>query len=165
MNYTAQDAEDWSRFWRSEVGGTPPAIPTVERQLNITQKEQLRGWDSGRLHQRLFASRKPEGMPAETFAHHLTGAYVPEDIPVLREFGYEAKAQELEAQVREAERIIMENKIAESAQRNAENEKRLAAWQKLTPQQKLAAAGPLPPEVIARNRAQFGLTGKPSWEQ
>ena len=59
----------------------------------------------------------------------------------------------------------MENKIAESAQRNAENEKRLAAWQKLTPQQKLAAAGPLPPEVIARNRAQFGLTGKPSWEQ
>ena len=82
MNYTAQDAEDWSRFWRSEVGGTPPAIPTDERQLNITQKEQLRGWDSGRLHQRLFASRKPEGMPAETFAHHLTGAYVPEDIPV-----------------------------------------------------------------------------------
>ena len=107
MNYTAQDAEDWSRFWRAEVGGTPPAIPTDERQLNITQKEQLRGWDSGRLHQRLFASRKPEGMPAETFAHHLTGAYVPEDIPVLRQFGYEAKAQELEAQVREAERIIM----------------------------------------------------------
>ena len=51
MNYTAQDAEDWSRFWRSEVGGTPPAIPTDERQLNITQKEQLRGWDSGKLHQ------------------------------------------------------------------------------------------------------------------
>ena len=49
----------------------------------------------------------------------------------------------------------MENKIAESAQRNAENEKRLVAWQKPTPQQKLAAAGPLPPEVIARNRAQF----------
>ena len=47
--------------------------------------------------------------------------------------GWTAKASELKAQVAEAEKQILEKKIAESKARNDERDRRLAEYQKLDP--------------------------------
>ena len=67
---------------------------------------------------------------------------------------------ELKAQVREAEKQILEKKIAESKARNDERDRKLAEYQKLDPMQKLAMNQPSP-EALAQARRELGITGEP----
>ena len=69
---------------------------------------------------------------------------------------------ELKAQVAEAEKQILEKKIAEAQARNAERDRKLAEYQKLDPMQKLAM-NPPSPEAIAQARQEWGITGEPTY--
>ena len=73
-----------------------------------------------------------------------------------------AKASELKAQVAEAEKQILEKKIAEAKARNDERDRKLAEYQKLDPMQKLAM-NPPSPESIAQARKEWGITGEPTY--
>ena len=68
----------------------------------------------------------------------------------------------MKAQVAEAERQILEKKIAESAARNAERDRKLEAYKNLDPMQKLAM-NPPSPAAIAQAREQWGITGEPTY--
>ena len=75
---------------------------------------------------------------------------------------FSRKASELRAQLAEAEKQILEKKIAESKARNDERDRRLAEYQKLDPMQKLAMHQPSP-EAIAQARREWGITGEPTF--
>ena len=68
----------------------------------------------------------------------------------------------MRAQVAEPERIILERKVAEAAERNAERDKKLEAYKNLDPMQKLAM-NPPSPEAIAQARQEWGITGEPTY--
>ena len=68
----------------------------------------------------------------------------------------------MRAQLAEAEKQILEKKIAESKARNDERDRRLAEYQKLNPMQKLAMHQPSP-EAIAQARREWGITGEPTF--
>ena len=68
----------------------------------------------------------------------------------------------MRAQVAEAERIILERKVAEAAERNAERDRKLEAYKNLDPMQKLAM-NPPSPAAIAQAREQWGITGEPTY--
>jgi len=68
----------------------------------------------------------------------------------------------LKAQVAEAEKQILEKKIAEAQARNAERDKKLEAYKNLDPMAKLAM-NPPSPEAIAQARQEWGITGEPTY--
>ena len=68
----------------------------------------------------------------------------------------------MKAQVAEAEKQILEKKIAEAQARNAERDKKLEAYKNLDPMAKLAM-NPPSPEAIAQARQEWGITGEPTY--
>ena len=107
------------------------------------------------LYQNLFRSSY-ESMPADTATRLRANSCWVEDIPILREHGWEHKANELQAEVDEGTRMIMEKKIAESQAKQKADQERIRAYQELP-----LAAKPLDPEAIAQARRQWGITGQP----
>ena len=73
-----------------------------------------------------------------------------------------AKASELKAQVAEAEKQILEKKIAEAKARNDERDRKLAEYQKLDPMQKLAM-NPPSQQAIEQARRKWNITGEPAF--
>ena len=66
----------------------------------------------------------------------------------------------MKAQVAEAEKQILEKKIAEAKARNEERDRKLAEYNKLSPYQKMAM-NPPSPKAIAQARKEWGITGEP----
>ena len=69
---------------------------------------------------------------------------------------------ELKAQVAEAEKQILEKKIAEAKARNDERDKRLEAYKNLDPMQKLAM-NPPSQQAIEQARREWNITGEPTF--
>ena len=101
-------------------------------------------------------------LPCDTANRLRNGNLWIEDIEILDKHGWTAKASELKAQVAEAEKQILEKKIAEAKQRNAERDKRLEAYKNLDPMQKLAM-NPPSEAAIQQARQQWGITGEPTY--
>ena len=68
----------------------------------------------------------------------------------------------MKAQVAEAEKQILEKKIAEAQARNAERDKRLEAYKNLDPMQKLAM-NPPSEAAIQQARREWNITGEPTF--
>ena len=85
-----------------------------------------------------------------------------EDIAVLDKHGWTAKASELKAQVAEAEKQILEKKIAEAKAKNDERDRRQQAYNQLSPEQKMALHPPSEAS-IQQARRQWNITGEPTY--
>ena len=85
-----------------------------------------------------------------------------EDIEVLDKHGWTARANELKAQVKEAEKQILEKKIAEAKQRNDERDRKLAEYHKLDQMQKLTI-NPHFEVSIQQARREWNITGEPTF--
>ena len=85
-----------------------------------------------------------------------------EDIAILDKHGWTAKASELKAQVAEAEKQILEKKIAEAKARNDERDKKLEAYKNLDPMAKLAM-NPPSAQAVEQARREWNITGEPTF--
>ena len=101
-------------------------------------------------------------LPFDTANRLRNGNLWIEDIDVLDKHGWTAKASELKAQVAEAEKQILEKKIAEAKARNDERDRKLAEYQKLDPMQKLAM-NPPSEAAIQQARREWNITGEPTF--
>ena len=68
----------------------------------------------------------------------------------------------MKAQVAEAEKQILEKKIAEAKARNDERDRKLAEYNKLDPMAKMAMNQPSP-QAVEQARREWGITGEPTF--
>ena len=101
-------------------------------------------------------------IPFDTASRLRNGNLWIEDIEVLEQHGWTAKASEMRAQVAEAEKQILEKKIAEAKAKNDERDRRQQAYNQLSPQQKMAM-NPPSEASIAQARRAWNITGEPTY--
>ena len=130
----------------------------------MTELEQLRIYDGGRLYQNLFRTSVDSGkLPADLEKRLRENSLWVEDESRLREFGWENEANKiLQARI-QFEKEQIDKATAESAARTAKREQEMEAYRNLDPMAKLAM-NPPSAEAVARTRAQWGITGKAEWE-
>ena len=152
MDLTAHYQTEFSSFWSKAFPNKPcPALPKSKEDLGLMEQLALQN-ENPILYQNLFRSGF-ESMPADTATRLREDRCWREDIPILREHGWEHKANQLEEQVTEAQRLILEKQILESQER-----------QKVQQQQRESInpyTQPLSPETIARTRREWGISGEP----
>ena len=152
-------------FWNSNFNSPCPPLPKKTSDLNLTELEQLRIYDGGKLYQNLFRTSLDSGkLPADLEKRLRENRIWVEDENRLREHGWEAAANEiLEAKVK-FQKDQLDKATAESAARTAQREKELEAYKNLDPMAKLAM-NPPSQEAIMRARQQWGISGKADWEK
>ena len=152
-------------FWTSNFSTPCPPLPQSPSDLNVTQLEQLRIYDGGKLYQNLFRTGLDSGkLPADLEKRLRENRIWVEDEGRLREFGWEHEANEIRNARIKFEKDQLDKKTAESAARVAKREQELEAYRRLDPMTKLAMNQPSP-ESIARARAEWGITGLNEWEK
>ena len=112
------------------------------------------------LFQNLF--REDYNIPSDTASRLRNGNLWIEDIEVLEQHGWTAKASEMRAQVAEAEKLILENKIVESKAKNDGRDRKQQAYNQLSPQQKMAL-NPPSEASIQQARREWNITGEPTY--
>ena len=151
-------------FWTSNFSTTCPPLPQKTSDLNVTQLEQLRIYDGGKLYQNLFRTSLDSGkLPADLEKRLREGAIWVEDEKRLREHGWEFEANEIRNARIKFEKDKLDKATAESAERVAKREQELEAYRNLDPFVKLPM-NPPSPESIARTRGKWGITGKADWD-
>ena len=157
----AYHQEQFANFWSKTFPNKKcPPLPTKLEDIGLMEQIAMKE-EAPTLYQNLFRDDYNK-LPCDTANRLRTGGLWIEDIAVLEKHGWTAKANEMKAQVAEAERQILEKKIAESAARNAERDRKLEAYKNLDPMQKLAM-NPPSPAAIAQAREQWGITGEPTF--
>ena len=151
-------------FWNSNFSSSCPPLPKSPKDLTFTQLEQLKIYDGVKLYQNLFRTTLDSGkLPADLEKRLRENSLWVEDEERLRQFGWEAQANEiLEAKVK-FQKDQLDKATAESAARVAQREKEMEAYRNMDPMAKLAM-NPPSAEAVARTRAQWGITGKAEWE-
>ena len=157
--------DEFVSFWNSNFNSPCPPLPKKTSDLNMTELEQLRIYDGGRLYQNLFRTSVDSGkLPADLEKRLREGALWVEDESRLREHNYENEANKiLEARLK-FQKDQLDKATAESAARTAKREEEMEAYRNMDPMAKLAM-NPPSPEAVARARAEWGITGKPEWEK
>ena len=162
-NLQSYYAKEYARFFKASFPNMPcKPVPKSIDDLNFTEKTVLQEWEGGVLYQNMF--RNAESLPADVLARHLDGGrYNVGDEVALRNAGFVADAIRVEGEIAAAKQQIRENELAAITARNAERDKRIEAYKNLDPMTKLAMHPPSA-EEIARARAQWNITDRPSWE-
>ena len=150
--YQAQFATFWNKAFPNK---SCPPLPKKLDDIGLMEQIALRENDPI-LFQNLFRSDY-SAMPADVATRLRNNALWTEDIEVLEKFGWTAKATEMKAQVAEAERIILEKKIAEAKARNNERDRKLAEYNKLDPMAKMAMNQPSP-QAVEQARREWGIS-------
>ena len=157
----AYHQEQFANFWSKAFPNKKcPPLPTKLEDINLMEQIAMKE-EAPILYQNLFRDDYNK-LPCDTANRLRTGGLWIEDIAVLEKHGWTAKANEMKAQVAEAERQLLEKKIAESAKRNAEKEAKLEAYKKLDPMTKLAMNQPSP-QAVEQARREWGITGEPTF--
>ena len=86
-----------------------------------------------------------------------------EDEGRLRQYGWVYEAEQIKTARIKVEKDLLDKATAESAARVAKREQELEAYRNMDPMAKLAM-NPPSPEAVARARAEWGITDRPSWE-
>jgi len=133
-------------------------LPSKDKPMGMTYELAMRELDPY-LYERL-CNKKP--LRADVAARHNKGHYWIEDVEELESKGYTGIAANIKKQIVEGQKILQEKALAEITARNAERDRRLAEYSKLSPYQKMAM-NPPSPESIARCREQWGITGEPTF--
>ena len=157
--------DEFVSFWNSNFNSPCPPLPKKTSDLNMTELEQLRIYDGGKLFQNLFRTTLDSGkLPADLEKRLREGALWVEDESRLREHNYENEANKiLEARLK-FQKDQLDKATAESAARTAKREQEMEAYRNLDPMVKLAM-NPPSAESIARARADWNITGKAEWEK
>ena len=100
-----------------------PPLPSRPEDLTVTQVEQLRMYDGGKLYQNLFKVTDPKKLPANLARDVAKGLIDYQNKDLYRQYGYEYQAQEIEKAEIKYEQDKMNKEIAEMEKRNAEQEK------------------------------------------
>ena len=126
----------------------------------------LESWNGGKLHQNLFgnSSLGSQPLPADVELRRRNNELLPQDAPSLRAANLEYLAQqaELVGQQQQDQRFVDQAELGRKEYLQAK--KQAEVWGEATFGQRLAMAPPTP-ESIERARAQWGITGKASWEE
>ena len=133
-------------------------LPSKDKPMGMTYELAMRELDPY-LYERL-CNKKP--LRADVAARHKTGKYWTDDVTELEAKGYTGVAANIRKEMAEGQKILQEKALAEITARNEARDKKLAEYNKLSPYQKMAM-NPPSPESIARARAEWGITGEPTF--
>tara|TARA_Y100001937_G_C7114646_1_gene329521 strand:- start:651 stop:1124 length:474 start_codon:yes stop_codon:yes gene_type:complete len=149
--------DEFVKFWLANFESEVPKIPTNPNELTITAQEKMREWKNGALYQNLFkTSLDSNELPADLQLRLEQNAIWLEDKQRLRDHGWEAKAQEIEAAQQKYENQKLEKEIAESQERQKQQQARVERWKNMSLLERMAAE-PLTQDQILRNRKTYGV--------
>ena len=148
----------FASFWNREFPGVPcPPVPKKESDLTMTARETLRISDP-KLFQNLFAT-STASLPADVANRRNLGQNIASDADALQAAGLQWEADELRRKADIAELQRMNQRIDESRQVQQQAAQRREEWQSMGILERMGHQ-PLSPEVIARNRREWGITGQ-----
>ena len=161
MDLQATYQQQFASFWSNTFPNKQcPPLPTKLEDIGLMEQIAMREREPI-LFQNLFRDDYNK-LPCDTANRLRNGNLWIEDIAVLDKHGWTAKASELKAQVSEAEKQILEKKIAEAKARNDERDKKLEAYKNLDPMAKLAM-NPPSAQAVEQARREWGITGEPTF--
>tara|TARA_B000000565_G_scaffold122479_1_gene92193 strand:- start:205 stop:678 length:474 start_codon:yes stop_codon:yes gene_type:complete len=147
----------FASFWNREFPGVPcPPVPKKESDLTMTARETLRISDP-KLFQNMFAT-STASLPADVANRRNLGQNIASDADALQAAGLR-EADELRRKAGIAEMQRMNERIDESRQVQQQAAQRREEWQSMGILERMCHQ-PLSPEVIARNRREWGITGQ-----
>ena len=145
--------QEFANFWAKSFPDKPcPPMPKKLDDLGMMAQMAMRS-EAPVLFQNLYRSDY-SAMPADVATRLRNNQLWTEDVEVLEKFGWTAKAKEMRGQIEEAQRLILEKKIQESAERNAKREEQIR--NKPTGFRGLA---PLTQAQIMKARQEWGISG------
>ena len=148
----------FASFWNREFPGVPcPPVPKKESDLTMTARETLRISDP-KLFQNMFAT-STASLPADVANRRNLGQNIASDADALQAAGLQWEADELRRKAGIAEMQRMNERIDESRQVQQQAAQRREEWQSMGILERMGHQ-PLSPEVIARNRRNWGITGQ-----
>ena len=148
----------FASFWNREFPGVPcPPVPRKESDLTMTARETLRISDP-KLFQNMFAT-STASLPADVANRRNLGQNIASDADALQAAGLQWEADELRRKAGIAEMQRMNERIDESRQVQQQAAQRREEWQSMGILERMGHQ-PLSPEVIARNRRNWGITGQ-----
>ena len=114
--------QEFASFWaKSFPNKTCPSLPKKLDDLGMMEQLALRE-ESPELFQNLFKSDY-SAMPADVATRLRNNTLWAGDEVVLEKYNWTAKAKEMRGQIEEAQNLILQKRIQESAERNAAREK------------------------------------------
>lgn len=148
----------FASFWNREFPGVPcPPVPKKESDLTMTARETLRISDP-KLFQNMFAT-STASLPADVANRRNLGQNIASDADALQAAGFQWEADELRRKADIAELQRINQRIDESRQVQQQAAQRREEWQSMGILERMGHQ-PLSPEVIARNRREWGITGQ-----
>ena len=103
------------QFWEMNFNSPVPPLPQQPSDLSITQLEQLRMYDGGRLYQNLFRITDPTKLPANLLRDEAKGIIDYQNKDLYRKFNYEHQAQRIEQAEAEYQQKKIDDEIEELA--------------------------------------------------
>ena len=142
------------QFWEMNFNSPVPPLPQQPDDLSITELEQLRMFDGGKLYQNLFRITDPTKLPANLARDLAKGLVDYKNKDLYKKYGYEHQFQEIEKAEHEYQKQKIEKEIAAMEKRNAETQARNEARSKLSFEQRMLLE-PLTQEQIINNQMKY----------
>ena len=145
------------QFWFDNFNTPIPPLPSKPQDLSITEVEQLRMYDGGKLYQNLFRVTDPKKLPADLARNISKGLVDFKHKDLYRQHGWEFQAQQIEKSEVEAQNILLEKEIEASKERQKIAEQKREQWNNMNLLERMAAE-PLSQDQILQNRKRYGMS-------
>tara|TARA_B100000161_G_scaffold145457_1_gene103390 strand:+ start:204 stop:674 length:471 start_codon:yes stop_codon:yes gene_type:complete len=149
--------DDFCQFWFDNFNTPIPPLPQQPSDLTVTQLEQLRMYDGGKLYQNLFRVTDPKKLPADLARNISKGLVDFKHKDLYRQHGWEFQAQQIEKSEVEAQNILLEKEIEASKERQKIAEQKREQWNNMSLLERMAAE-PLSQDQILQNRKRYGMS-------
>ncbi len=149
--------DDFCQFWFDNFNTPIPPLPQQPSDLTLTQLEQLRMYDGGKLYQNLFRVTDPKKLPADLARNISKGLVDFKHKDLYRQHGWEFQAQQIEKSEVEAQNILLEKEIEASKERQKIAEQKREKWNNMSLLERMAAE-PLSQDQILQNRKRYGMS-------
>ena len=149
--------DDFCQFWFDNFNTPIPPLPQQPSDLTLTQLEQLRMYDGGKLYQNLFRVTDPKKLPADLARNISKGLVDFKHKDLYRQHGWEFQAQEIEKSEVEAQNILLQKEIEASKERQKVAEQKREQWNNMSLLERMAAE-PLSQDQILQNRKRYGMS-------
>ena len=158
-NLQSHYAKEFARFYVNSFPNMPcKPVPSKLEDLNFTEKTALQQWEGGVLYQNMF--RDAKSLPADVLGRYLKGGrYHVGDQEALRNSGFIADANRVEAQIEEGRQQLREKELAAITARNQARDKELQRQMQMSGAEKMAQKpiGFWDPSAVAFRR-QYGIS-------
>ena len=149
--------DDFCQFCFDNFNTPIPPLPQQPSDLTLTQLEQLRMYDGGKLYQNLFRVTDPKKLPADLARNISKGLVDFKHKDLYRQHGWEFQAQEIEKSEVEAQNILLQKEIEASKERQKVAEQKREQWKNMSLLERMAAE-PLSQDQILQNRKRYGMS-------